>query len=331
MTQITNLLAIGNERYLATYDASTYSPHKLTFPAGYRVRCLSKFREFLAIGCSRGSDITDWDQGAIFFWDGYSTTYNFFVDVPEGGVNAMLGSEGKLYVLAGYQGDLLEYIGGDGATKIKRVPKITPNKYLEVYPGALTMWQALLRIGVGLSDSTDIERGVYSWGSLNKAYADSLTYDYTLSTGSRTPTNVEVSLLFPVDQTLLVGWKDNISYGVDVIDPAADPFLTGGVEFLISDDGGVYKEKKVSVLRADFEPLVSGESVILKHKLDRADAWTSDTAEDTADETKARFSIPRGRHKEYQVAVDLATTTTTSPKVLSVNMEQDLLLEEKKV
>lgn len=88
--QVTNILAIGNERYLATWDGVTYNPHRLVFPSGYRVRCLGIWREYLVIGTSRGTNIDDFDQGRLFFWDGVSDTYNFSSPVPQGGVNAIM-------------------------------------------------------------------------------------------------------------------------------------------------------------------------------------------------------------------------------------------------
>jgi hypothetical protein len=60
------MIAIGNERYVATYDASTYSANKIRLPSGYRVRCFAQWREYLAIGVLEGTNIYDFDDGIIF-------------------------------------------------------------------------------------------------------------------------------------------------------------------------------------------------------------------------------------------------------------------------
>ncbi len=57
--------------------------------------------------------------------------------MPEGGVNAVLGTKGDLYVWAGYKGQMLLYQGGDSAEQIKQVPKITVDKFCLISIGIL--------------------------------------------------------------------------------------------------------------------------------------------------------------------------------------------------
>ena len=326
--QFLNFMAIGNERYLATWDASSYNPHRLTLPSGYRIRSISFWNEYLAIGTMRGSNIYDYEIGSVFFWDGFSDTYNFFIDVPEGGINALLGTSGTLHIWSGYQGSHLEYKGGTKAIKVKRVPKIEKDKYMEIYPGAVAMWQTLVHYGIaGSANSTEIQRGIYSWGSTNRLYSDALTFDHTISTG-RYDNNVTIGMIYPVAGDLLIGWKDNISYGIDVVDMSASPYTDGTVEFPIYDYGFVWKEKDIQTIRADFDVLNSGETINVKYKLDREDNWNTGTAESTAGKQKTRLPLMGGRHKEVQLAVDLTTSVSTSPKVLSVAAEHSPLSEE---
>jgi hypothetical protein len=325
-----DFIAVGNERYLATYDATTFNPHRLTFPSGYRVRSLALWREYLAIGCMRGSAIGDYEDGIIFFWDGYSKTYNFYVTVPEGGVNAMFSGRGVLTVSAGYQGDVLEYRGGDAATKKKQIPKVTKDITLEVFPGGMEMYQGLLRIGVGASsDSTVLERGVYTWGALTENQPDALTFDYPLSIDNPTSTSSEVGMVFAMDRKLLVGWRSGGSFGVDVVNPSGSPFAAGKIERLLIDDGEIWKEKDSYYVRADFEALLTGQSVNVKYKLDRASAWTESAYMATVGATSVRLPIQKGRHKEMQIAAELRTSVTTSPSMLELSVQRDTLLDEK--
>lgn len=321
--QTGNKISIGNERYVATYDASSYNPHRLVFPSGWRVRSIAKWREYYAYGCMRGDTVSDYDQGIIFFWDGYSTTYNFFIEVPEGAINAMFGSQGTLYIVAGYQGDLLEYTGGDKAIKVKRIPKITDDKYIEILPGAMTMWRTLLHIGAGVTDSSEIEQGVYSWGKRNQSYIDALSFDYKISTGTTQSTGVKIGLVMPVNKKLLIGWKDNVSYGLDYVDPSNAPYAEGSVEFLVRDEDALWKEKRPDTIRADFEPLASGESISLQYKLDRDTSWTNPTVESTVDEKKLRVQPTFAQHREYQVRLNLLTSVSTSPEALGVTIMED--------
>lgn len=333
VARMLQFLVFGNERYVGTYEATLYDPNYITLPAGYRVRCFGYYKEYLAIGTMRGSTITEQDQGRIYFWDGIASTYNFYMDVPEGGINAILGSKGMLYVIAGYQGQLLAYSGGDSAEELKQVPLVEESSYMEVYPQAMTMWKTLLRFGVaGASDSTTIQRGVYAFGSQNMRYTDSLSYDYVLSTGTIT-SNAQIGLLIVVNKKLLIGYQDNVSYGFDYITPSNDPVGTGEIQMLLTDLGAMYKEKEVLTIVANFEPLNSGESVDIKYKLDRATDWTYLGAVTTVGATNARFVVATdgSRFNEILYGADLATTTTTSPKLLSLTMEFDKLDTETRI
>lgn len=325
--QFLNVLVIGNERYVATLEAGNiYYPHKLKLPSGYRVRSLAYWREYIAIGTCRGTNITDFDQGGIFFWDGTSSTYNFYIDVPEGGINAMHGSKGILSVLAGYSGTLLEYLGGDSATEVKTMPKLESNKWAEVHPGGLTMWRGMLMISfAGDSNSTEIEKGVYTWGSINDKFSDSLGYSYPLSIGVRTGTDIDLGVVYPSGQDLLIGFKSGTAYGVDKVSVTNNPYSTGTIETLISDLEMISRDKLPLVARADFEALASGESVTIKYRLDRSSDWITET-EDTANATDVRITI-RGEAKEVELAVDWATTTTTSPTVTGISLESDNVKE----
>ena len=331
IAQMLNLLAIGNGRYVATYDGATYDPHKLTLPSTWKVRCLAFWREFIAIGLWRGDNVESYDQGKIIFWDGISEYYNHFIDVPQGAINAMFGSQGTLSIIAGYKGDLLEYTGGDRPKKVKRLANLSDDKQIEIMPGAMTMWQTLLRIGAGVTDSATFEQGVYSWGALNENYPDSLSYDFYISTESTKGSDKKIGLLLPVEKKLLVGWQDNVSYGLDSIDLSGNPVASGSIEFVINDEGRVSKEKLFEMVRADFLPLVSGESIGLQYKLDRQATWATEETETTADEDLLRMEIQGGRHKEYQVRVNLATSTTTSPSVIGITVGENLLETEEKL
>lgn len=324
-------LVIGNERYIATYESTLYDPNKIVLPSGYRVRCFAFYNEYLAIGTIKGTSVTEQDSGRVYFWDGISSTYNSFVDIPEGGVNAMKGSRGELHIWAGYQGDHLVY-SGSTAQKIKRLPKITEDKYVELYPAAVTMWKGLLRYGVcGNSDSTVINRGVYTYGSINVRYPEVLTFDYPISTGNYTGTGLRIGLVMPVNKKLLIGWADGTGYGVDYVDSSNVCYPTASVEFLIEDGGAGWKEKLANTILATFDPLTTGQSVDVRYQLDEDGSWHSVGAETTVGKDLNRFPVPGSRYKHYQVGIDLASTSGVSPTVKSVVAESDTLSEEKRI
>jgi len=326
-------LVIGNERYVGTYEATLYNPHTITLPAGYKVRCFALYNEYLAIGTWKGSTVKEFDQGRIFFWDGTSPTYNFFIDVPEGAVNAMLGARGKLYFIAGYRGKLLLYEGGSQARKIKNLLNTENQNTIDIYPGAMTMWRSLLRLGVcGNVDDDTIQRGVYTWGSVNENYPDSLSFDHPISTGNYIGNTIKIGMVTTVNSKLLIGWQDNVSYGVDYVDISNDCYGTGTCEFLIEDDDMIYHQKLALTLTTQFEPLVTGQSVQLKYKLNRASNWTllPEVTTVGVDADSQVITSMGSRYREYEIGVDLKTSTTT-PTIYGISLERDELETERRV
>lgn len=332
IAKMLQFLVIGNERYVAKYEATLYEPNKISLPAGYRVRCFGYWNEYLAIGTVKGSTVTEQDTGRVYFWDGIAPTYNFFIDVPEGGINALHGTKGKLFIWAGYQGDLLEYMGGASGAIVKHDPKITSDKYMEIYPGAVTMWKSLLRYGsCGNSNSTEIDRGVYGYGSVNVRYPDILTHDYAISTGNTNSVDLRIGMLLPVNQQMLIGWQDGSGYGVDYIDDNNDCVEYGTIEFLVDDGDNVWKEKIANTFVARFKELSAGQSFVLKYRINDQVEWTLYTDSTSQGDTEARIIIPNGRYNELQCAVDMYSTSGESPVLLGVGIESDNRALERRV
>jgi len=325
MEQFLDFMVIGNERYLAKFEAGdSYEPHQLTFSSGWRVRCLAFWREFIAIGCWKGDTITDYDQGRIFFWDGVSDTFNHSIPVPEGGVNAMFGTQDVLFIVAGYTGEILIYTGGGAAQKYNKIPRLTNNKYLEIAPSAITMWRSNIHFGVGLNtDSEAVQKGVYTIGTAQRQYPTSLGFDYPTSLGEQTSSNVKIGLVYPSGQDLYVGWQNINTYGIDKISVDNDVYSEGTLELLIREISSISKEGYPLTLRADFEALEDGESLRLKYKANREDNWNYSEYEDTEGATSTKLRLP-SRMTEIQVGVDFATTASTSPKLKGVTIEAEM-------
>lgn len=329
-----NFLVFGNERYIATLSNTVYEPNFIVLPAGWKVRCFGYWNEYLAIGAWRGSTISDFESGRIFFWDGVALTYNFFVDVPEGAVNSMVGARGQLYFIAGYRGQLMIYEGGANARKLKNLIN-TDNQYqIEVYPGAMSMWRALLRFGIaGFSDDPVVSKGVYTWGSINEKYPDSLSLDQTISTGTYTGTNIKIGMVQAVNQYLLIGWQDGNAYGVDSVLWGTNVYQAGQINFLIDDDQMMFHEKEMVVVDTQFTPLLAGQSIQLQYKLNRNSNWALLPVNSTVGATTERqvISTNGSRYREFQVGINVYTTVPTSPRVLAVSVERDTLDSERRV
>jgi hypothetical protein len=129
----------------------------------------------------------------------------------------------------------------------------------------------------------------------------------------------------------LIGWEDSGNYGLDNVDPASTTYAEGSVEFMIRDEGGIWKEKKVDLIRADFEPLISGDEIGLQYKLDRSSLWTNQQITTTVGDVKLRVQMPNTRHQEYQVRLNVKTLAVTTPAILGVTVVEDVLTGEQYV
>ena len=322
MVNFINYICMGNGRYLATYDGSTYTYNTLTLPPGYHIRCLAVITgKFLAIGTFQGSTINSVGNAKIFLWDGSATTYNDIIEVNEGGINAMLFHQNNLYIWAGIHGNMYSWNGN--LTKLKRVPQVGVGKYVEVYPGAVTVQNGIPYFAVSNGDSTTVFRGVYSYGQVNKNYPNSLNFDYPISTGTYQGTAVIVGAVKGISPSqFYIGWQDTSgTVGVDQISTSLYN-TSSRYESMVFDDKQPYKQKYAKIVKASFRPLATGESVAVEYKLDNASSWTAlGTASFTSDGavTEKRFTVD-WRAKEIQLAAAMAGNGTTVPKVTSLGM-----------
>ena len=322
-------LAVGHGNNLAWWDGAVWTLNRLNFPPGFNVRSLEVIDEFLVIGTWRGTSVTDSEQGIIFFWDGTATTYNFFVEIPEGGVNAVLNSRNRLFSVVGSSGYL--YLNYNPFNKVQRIPKLAIDKYVEIFPGAVTNWKGIVHFGISQTDSATIEHGVYQWGATSNAYPEVLNpCAYSLSTGSTTGTTVQIGSVKGIGDELYVGWKDASTYGVDRIVQTASPFTSAYMEGVILDAGLVAKTKFARDLFASHTALASGESVQLGRKVNRATSFTNATANSTVDDKYTRLPITSGdgQFNEFEWKVTLGATST-APTVTEIALEFDNRSEEK--
>lgn len=331
---LTGAEIIGNERYIAVWDGFNYLPNFITLPPGWHIKCFAQWRQYLAFAVWRGGNIYDFHQGRIYFWTGAQPAYDFFIDVPEGQINAIFGVDSDLYMFAGFRGNLLDYKGGyfyntgnSASNKLKKMPLLESSAYTEVYPGALNMWRGLLHFGLyGSSNSTTSQRGVYSFGTLNQFYPDTLSYDYVISTGSK-GSSVSIGLIYPVGQNLIIGWQDGSGFGADVVNFTNPPAASGEVQMRIEDEGNVWKDSLSLQARADFLPLRTGESIKVKFSIER-EAFQVSTINSTVGDTSHLQIINPGRGREVQIGAELYATGTTSPTILGLAYLRDDLIKE---
>lgn len=354
MTRFQQYECIGNGNYLSIWEplnstdtttmtstgvtgAAEWQQHKLTFPQEYEVCGLAIQNEFLVIACERVTTNTSFrpQDGILFYWDGLSNTYNYFVRVPEGSPQGIHEYKNDIYYYAGGA-----WYGISGPTTQPIKLRTLPGSDTE-FSGSNTMirvnpYAATIRRGVHLmaypcmTTNTSINFGVYSYGAVDKNFPNSFGLSYLLSTGNKNysaSNNLQIGMVKNFGDTLHISWQDSSvtgGYGIDVVDNTSSPFVTATWESLIFDNGMVSKEKKGIYMLISYLTLPSGATVTPKYKLDRG-SWVSGSAYSSTvlyqgNTNYCRLDIANPSvFLEAQVGFDL-TATTTTPTITSVSL-----------
>lgn len=310
-------LFVGHGRKLGSVDSSsTWTDAEITLPLGWNIKSLEVRGDFLYIGAFKGTAITDYEEGALFAWDGTNDTWNSVKFINESGVNALLEEDDNLYVWAGTRGNIYEFVN-NRYVKIKKVPNIGIDKYADVFPGAVTGFNGIMHFGTaGVTDSATLYQGVYTWGQAEKNYPNVLNYDYITSEGNTQAANISIGAVKAVSPTkLYVGWKDNTTYGIDLISTATQQSSVV-YESLIFDDKQPTRRKTFKTIKPLLsEAMGSGDSFVIKYKADRASSWTTlgtfSFANDGAVNTRNAYAFKdsNGRFiKAYEMQVRLEMT-----------------------
>lgn len=344
----------GNANYLSVWEPLTEPPtnvewqrHRLVFPQEYETCGLAVQNEFIIVAAEKTTSVSTAtpQEGILFFWDGLSDTYNYFVPVPE-------GSPQGLHV---YKNVAYYYSGGawwaitsptTEPVKLRTMPGSDTEFSGSAAPIVVYPYAATVRRGIHLmaypctSTSTSINFGVYSWGAVDKNFPDTFGYNYVISTGSQTysaQNNLSLGMVQSFGDTLHISWRDDLNggYGVDVVTNSSKPAPTASWQSLITDSSYASKPKDAWFVDAYYS-LPAGATITLKYKLDRATDWTSSDAYSTTNlweghSNYARFNVSsNARYHEAQYAFDIAcdSTVTTPPVVYTVSWAYEDLKNE---
>lgn len=318
-----NLLCVGNGRYLAIWDGSAWTATKLTFPNGWYVRDLQVRGDYLAIAVNDSSTIQTAVRGIVFYWDGSSSTYNFFNEVPEnGGISSIQASQDKLYIFAGGAGNI--FLDNGTITKIKRIPFMGRGKLLYVNPGATTNFRGNLLFGFGSGgasrNSSTVYRGIYELDSVTNA----LNFAYPTSTGTVQTSSILVGNLFAAGSNLYTGWQNQTpTYGIDLLSTSNQQTSVTYESRIVS----VPREASFDRIKVLFDTLASGQSITVKYKADRNASWTTygDAAISFTADGAVTYKVLNEeiRATDFQIQLTLAGGATSMPTVFKVIIEYE--------
>ena len=328
-------LCIGNGNYLATYNfGNDSSPsnaqfvrHQLSFPPGFEVCGLSTNNQYLVIAVEKRSTngTRNYQQGALYFWDGTTNGPNFKIDVPMGAPYALYTYNGVTYFICA--GSSFAWSGGQTVIKVRKLAYQNTD-YLNavdntiVGPNMQTSRYNLLMTGFPSSTTnTAITYGIRSWGSTELTFPNSFGYSYAMSNGKTANTgtlNLQMGCVQNFVDSTYQSWAytdgSGTHYGLDVIDNFSTPAPVFSWKSLIFDAGVVYKSKKALRLKIKFLPLPAGYTLQSFVTLDRVNTITSLTA--NVGDTSLMLDLSNGRFHEIQYGF----TGTSSGAILPLTI-----------
>ena len=312
-------LYFANGRFLGEWDDTTWTYNKLSLPIGWKIRAMAVLGEDLVMGGWVGSNIYDFEKGFLWIWNGTDTTVTNFLEINEGAVNSMYVIDNNLYFVAGATGKLYVYTGQ--VIPLRRMSTdLEADEFLEVFPGAMDSHRGKLIVGLaGKTDAAALTQGLYSYGRVSKNYPRALNTDHIVSTGTKTGTTLKIGSVHSVGPNeLYIGWEDTTATnGIDII-TGTTPYSTALWHSLWFDNGNAYTIKELDFIKFTFKPLLASESIDFYYRLDRASGWTSlGTANTTGDTEFFQPITPMSTFKDIQLRVDLKTTVSTDPNLMS--------------
>lgn len=319
-----NLVAFGNGKYLAIWDGATFTYNKITFQTGWHVQDLGVMGEYLVIAVNDNEDVTKARRGFLYFWDGTSSTYNFGIEVMEGGgISSIQSDQDNVFVFPGSTGNIYKYTGK--AAKIKRIPFIGEGKTAYIWPGADTNFRGMCYFGLSDGSTNVGYRGVYSWGAPEKNYPEVLNFEYPISTGTVQGTGVKIGAVKAIGNNLYIGWLDGSTYGIDLVSTS-------------TKQTSVVYESRISSLNTQaaftrfklfFKPLASGESITLKYDPDQSGSWTTAGSASFSSDGAVTFKLINkefvATDVQFQVTLAGSSTMPTLTKIIGEYSEEPLL------
>lgn len=315
-----------------TAGTYTFTQQALDLPASYRIKCIEELGNNLMLGTWQGTNVYDIKVADIFPWDRSSVSFGQPVVMGEFGVHAMLNTGNSLVVLAGTQGTIFR-CDGVNSYAIGQLPHdLTGGKYLEFYPGSIINYKNKTFFGVGQGGSTAIPNmGVYSLFQTGKG--NILNLEHTISTLNDGTTNpLKPSALLPVtSDTLLVAWRDNTSYGIDLTTATSYAYTTDYSAYFespfyeVGNDKNKWKPKEAEIRLA--RPLRTGEGLQLQYRQSEADSFTTvktmaydDNGIGAILSKTFTIQIPDNikETEQIQFRVGIKGTSTTTPKFKSL-------------
>lgn len=319
-------LFVANASTIDKYDGSTYQAAKLTLPTGYNIFSMETFRDYLYISASNGQSTK------IFQWDGTSPTYNDTFAFPEEATAPTLCAAGTILWIIGNRGTAQGfsptftcpvYAFQYGLPeKVFDLPMSRPTGPGATAPmGGVSIYQGgVLIASTEVGATGTYEGGVAGLWYVNKKEPDGAYQAALMFIKTGALTNLRIGGIYSAGPPALYSTtQPAITIGVTDTSSGSTYQILGvtttgakATYYTLPTDAASTTRKNWISVRANFDALLTGQTVTILYRLDDATAFTTLKTFASTDPSTNRFArIPIGRtSRTITFQIQLATTGT---------------------
>jgi hypothetical protein len=281
-----------NNIVVRIYPSGTVQDQALKLPTNLKITSACNFGNYMAIGCSPTSVYNGVSK--VFLWNLYSPDVQEVIDWGEGELRVLDSVEG---MLIGITDRYLNNASGAGRGSmiVQGYTGGSPQVLKEVFTeklNSITMPQSkaiknnrlffVAKIMTNIS-GTEYNEGIWSFGRKNASYPYSLSLDYI----DENVTTSGIQAFGSAGNFFFIAHSADGS--IDKTDDTATYTMTSVLETQILNFGSTEEDKRLDRFKVSARKLASGESVVLKYKVDNATSWTTIGTWNTDDEISHTF------------------------------------------
>lgn len=363
MAMFNQYLLIGNGNYVSTYNFGNDSGpnnqqwvrHQLFLDVGYEVTGISNTGQYAVITAERRSNSSSrqYQGGYIYLWDGINASFNLKVPVPQGSPYAPFCYNNVVYFYC--NGSYYAYAPGSTTVNKVRYIGYQSTDFLNgvdttiCNPNMMCVRYNVLHMGYPSSTTnTNLNMGIYSWGSVELIYPNSFGYSYIPSTQMQTAagtyngtayTGYQIGMIQNYVDQMYMSYQytqgGTTYYCLDLLDNTCGMAKNSSLTLLLWDGGGRWKQKALQRLKANFTALPSGVTVTPWYSLDRGQQITQDSNGNSyavgAGATQAFINIP-ANNRAHEIwagfTVSVSGTVMSPPNLTGIAFEVDAFPDE---
>lgn len=291
-----------NNIVVRIYPSGTVQDQALKLPTNLKITSACNFGNYMAIGCSPKNIYNGVSK--VFLWNLYSPDVQEVIDWGEGELRVLESVEGMIVGVtdrylnnasgAGRGSMIIQGYTGGSPQVLKEVfteklNGITMPNYKAVKNNRVFFVAKIMTNTAG----TEYNEGIWSFGRKNSNYLYALSLDYI-------DENVTTSGIQSFGSAGNFFYISHSADGsVDKINDSAVYTMSSILETQILNFEYTELEKRLDSFKVCFRKMASGESVVVKYKVDGATSWTTIGTFDTDDALSHTFLREEANSKDF--------------------------------